>query len=143
MTGVDLPLDGSPQPPTRGPRFRLPASRGRLIWLALLLLIGTLLAVQVGRQVYENYSITQRAAELRVAIAELEAGNRSLRLQLDYWNSDAAVAAEARRQNWGHSGDQLLIIPPGAEVPLPAALTPAPPPTKPRLEQWLELFFGS
>ena len=144
MTGVDLPLERPPQPRGRGPRLRLNATRGGLIWLALLLLVGTLLAVQVGRQVIANYSITQRAAALRVEIAQMEAQNRALQAQIDYLTSDAFVAAEARRlQNLGHPGDRLLIIPPGAEVPLLAALVPAPPPAKPLLEQWLELFFGS
>jgi cell division protein FtsB len=143
MTGVDVPLERSPRPPARGPRLRLPASRGGLVWLSVLLLIGTLLAVQVGRQVYANYAITERAAALRAEIAAMETGNKALQAQIDYLTSDAFVAAEARRlQNLGHPGEQLLIIPPGAEAPLPAALTPAPPTAKPRLEQWLELFFG-
>jgi len=144
MTGVDVPLERSPRPPTRGPRLRLPASRGGLVWLSVLLLIGALLAVQVGRQVYANYAITERAAALRAEIAAMEAGNRTLQAQIDYLTSDAFVAAEARRlQNLGHPGEQLLIIPSGAEAPLPGALTPAPPPARPRLEQWLELFLGT
>ena len=38
-------------------------------------------------------------------------------------------------------GEQLLIIPPGAEAPLPEELARLQRP-KPLLEQWLELFFG-
>ena len=143
MTGVEVPSERPSKPSPRGPRVRLPASRGGLVWLALLLVIGMLLAVQVGRQVYANYSITERAAALQAEIAKMEARNRALQGQIDYLTSDAFVAAEARRlQNLGHPGDQLLIIPPGAEAPLPAALTPAPPAERPRLERWLELFFG-
>jgi hypothetical protein len=36
----------------------------------------------------------------------------------------------------------VLIIPPGAEQPLPTELAAALAPPKPLLEQWLDLFFG-
>lgn len=112
-------------------------------WLVALIVMGTLLAIQVGRQVYANYSITQESAALRQQITDIQAQNDALRRELDYLGSDAYVGAEARRlENLGHSGDQLLIIPPGAEASPPPATQPRVAPDKPLLEQWLELFFG-
>ncbi len=146
MTGIDLPAErggrgGRPTP--RGPRIRLPASRVGVTWLVVLLVVGGLLAIQVGRQVYANYSITQHATALQDQITAMERQNDQLRAELSYLQSDAFVSAEARRlANLGHSGDQLLIIPPGSAAKLPAALQPAAPAAKSLLEQWLDLFFG-
>jgi len=125
------------------PRLRRPTSRAGVTWLAALVVIGALLAIQVGRQVYTNYSITQQSAELRQQIAAIQAQNDVLRRQLAYLRSDAYVSAEARRlENLGRSGDRLLIIPPGTEVSPPPAAQPKLAPPKPLLEQWFDLFFG-
>ena len=146
MTGIEASAT-QPQPaPTPSPmrsRWRLPASRGGLAWLAVLLIIGTLLAVQFGRQVYANWAIGREAAAIEAQIAEVEAENARLQAELDYLRSDAYISAEARRlTNLGNPGDQVLIIPPGAEAPLPEELSKVPAP-KPMLEQWWELFFGT
>jgi cell division protein FtsB len=143
MTGIE-PSESQPQPskPPMRSRWRLPASRGGLAWLAVLLIVGTLLAVQFGRQVYANWAIGREAAAIEAQIAEVEAENAQLQAELDYLRSDAYISAEARRlANLGNPGDQVLIIPPGAEAPLPEELSNVPPP-KPMLEQWWELFFG-
>lgn len=124
-------------------RVRIPASRGGIAWIAVLLIIGTFLAVQIGRQVYASWSIGQQADAIRVEIAQMEARNQALRNELAYLNSKAFLAAEARRLlNLGLPGERVLIVPPGAEAPLPASLTRKAPPAKPPIEQWLELFFG-
>ena len=123
--------------------MRIPASRGGLAWIAVLLIIGTFLAVQVGRQVYTSWSIGQEADAIRAEIAAMEAHNEALRQELAFLNSKGFVSAEARRLlNLGLPGEHVLIIPPGAEAALPAALRDQAPPAKPPLEQWLELFFG-
>jgi cell division protein FtsB len=143
MTGIEASVD-TPQPaqPPSRPRWRLPASRGGMAWLVVLLIVGTLLAVQIGRQVYANWEIGREAARIEAQIAAVEAENAQLQAELDYLRSDAYVSAEARRlENLGNPGDQVLIIPPGAEAPLPDELTDIAPP-KPMLEQWLDLFFG-
>lgn len=125
------------------PRWRLPASRGGVAWLIVLLIIGTLLAVQFGRQVYANWEIGQEADRIEAQIAAIEAENAQLQAELDYLRSDAYVSAEARRlANLGDPGERVLIIPPGAEAPLPVELTALDPP-KPMLEQWLQVFFGA
>jgi cell division protein FtsB len=146
MTGIELPADRAGRggrPTSRGPRLRVPASRAGMTWLVVLVVVGGLLAIQVGRQVYANYSITGQAAALQDRITAMQQQNDQLRQELAYLQSDAFVSAEARRlANLGHSGDQLLIIPPGAEASLPAALQAAAPAPKPLLEQWLDLFFG-
>jgi cell division protein FtsB len=142
MTSLDLPARRA-TPPERPVRVRIPASRGGIAWIAVLLIIGTFLAVQIGRQVYTSWSINQRADAIRAEISAMEAHNDALRQELDYLNSRAFLAAEARRLlNLGLPGEQVLIIPPGAEAPLPAALTEEAAPAKPLVEQWLELFFG-
>lgn len=140
MTGIDIAAE-APPPAAPRRRPRLPASRGGLAWLVVLLIVGTLLAVQFGRQVYLNWEIGQRAVAIEAQIAAVEAENADLQAELDYLRSDAYVSAEARRlANLGLPGEQVLIIPPGAEEPLPVQL--AAPPPKPLLQQWVELFFG-
>lgn len=124
-------------------RLRIPASRGGLAWIAVLLIIGTFLAVQVGRQVYASWSIGQEAAAMRLEITTMKARNQALKQELTYLQSTAFLSAEARRLlNLGLPGEQVLIIPPGAEAALPASLQAKSEPAKPMLEQWLELFFG-
>jgi cell division protein FtsB len=140
MTGIDIAAQ-APPPSAPRRRLRLPASRGGLAWLVVLLIVGTLLAVQFGRQVYLNWEIGQRADAIEAQIAAVEAENADLQAELDYLRSDAYVSAEARRlANLGLPGEQVLIIPPGAEQPLPVQL--AAPPPKPLLQQWVDLFFG-
>jgi cell division protein FtsB len=143
MTGMEASVDApQPAPPRQRSRWRLPASRGGVAWLVVLLIVGTLLAVQFGRQVYANWEIGQEAARIEAQIAAVDAENAQLQAELDYLRSDAYVSAEARRlANLGNPGDQVLIIPPGAEAPLPEELTAVEPP-RPMLEQWFELFFG-
>jgi Septum formation initiator. len=142
MTGFEAsaPRQAPAEPPIR---VRLPASRGGLAWLAVLLIIGVFLAVQVGRQVYASWSIGQQADQVRAEISAIEARNAELRQELDSLNSNAYLSAEARRLfNLGLPGERVLIIPPGAEVALPPALVDKPKPPKPMIEQWLDLFFG-
>lgn len=112
--------------------------------MIVVVIVGVLLAFQLGRQVYANWEIGQRAAAIEAEIAAMEAENAELQRELDYLRSDAYVSAEARRlMNLGLPGDQVLIIPTGAEEPLPEALAAATNPPPPLLEQWVDLFFGS
>ncbi|HLE88912.1 MAG TPA: septum formation initiator family protein [Candidatus Limnocylindria bacterium] len=123
--------------------MRIPASRGGIAWIAVLLIIGAFLAVQVGRQVYASWSIGQEAEAVRAEIVAMEARNEALRRELEYLQSDAFIAAEARRLlNLGLPGEQVLIIPPGAAAPPPPPLREKAERPKPLIEQWLELFFG-
>jgi cell division protein FtsB len=111
--------------------------------MVVLVIIGAFLAVQLGRQVHANWEIGQRAQAIEQQIAAVEAQNADLARELAYLQSDAYVEAEARRlSNLGVAGEEILIIPPGAEQPLPDELTAVEPP-KPMLEQWVDLFFGS
>jgi cell division protein FtsB len=142
MTSLEL---NAPRrtPPERPVRVRIPASRGGLAWIAVLLIIGTFLAVQVGRQVYTSWSIGQEADAIRAEIAAMEAHNEQLRQELAYLQSKGFLSAEARRLlNLGLPGEHVLIIPPGAEAALPPALREPSAQGKPPLEQWLDLFFG-
>ncbi len=140
MTGIDVA--DAPPPAIRRRRLQLPASRGGLAWLLVLVLIGAFLTLQFGRQVYTNWEMGQRAAAVAAEIRALEEQNAELAAELDYLRSDAFVGAEARRlENLGTDGEKILIIPPGAEEPLPEELTALEPP-KPMLQQWLDLFFG-
>jgi cell division protein FtsB len=142
MTGIELPAD-SPRPAPSRPRWRLPASRGGVAWMVVVVIIGVLLAVQFGRQVYANWEIGQRAAEIEAEIAAVQAENAELQRELEYLRSDAYVSSEARRlMNLGAPGEQVLIIPPGAEQPLPEQLAAELAPPRPLLEQWVDLFFG-
>jgi cell division protein FtsB len=142
MTSAEIPAARA-TPPERPLRVRIPASRGGLAWIAVLLIIGTFLAVQVGRQVYTNWSTGQEAAAIRAEIIAMEAHNAALSQQLDYFNGKEFLSAEARRLlNLGLPGEHVLIIPPGSEAGLPPALREKPAPAKPPLEQWLDLFFG-
>ena len=130
--------------PRRGGRRRLqlPASRGGMAWLLVVVIIGAVLAVQFGRQVYQNWEMGQQARAIEAEIARIEVENAELARELEYLRSDAYIGAEARRlANLGTAGEEILIIPPGAEEPLPAELTVVAP-RKPMLEQWVQLFFG-
>ena len=110
--------------------------------LAVMVIVGAFLAVQFGRQIHANWEIGQQARAIEAEIARVEAQNEELGRELAYLRSDAYVSAEARRlENLGEDGEEILIIPEGAEQPLPAELTAVEPP-KPMLEQWWELFFG-
>ena len=112
--------------------------------MVVVVIIGILVAAQFGRQVYANWEIGQRASALEAQIAEIEAENVELRVELGYLESDAYISAEARRlANLGQPGDKVLIIPPGAETPLSAELAAAAQPPRPMLEQWVDLFFAS
>lgn len=123
-------------------RWRRPSTRGSLAGLVVLLVVAAFLAVQFGRQVYANWEIGQRAAELEAQIAAIEAENELLEAELGYLRSDAYISAEARRlANLGAAGDQVLIIPSGAEAPLPEEIAALQRP-KPLLQQWMDLFFS-
>jgi cell division protein FtsB len=142
MTGIDVSAD-QPRPAPPRPRWRLPASRGGMAWMVVVVIIGVLLAVQFGRQVYANWEIGQRAAAIEAEIAAVDAENAELQRELEYLRSEAYISAEARRlANLGAPGEQALIIPPGAEAPLPDELAAALAQPEPLLEQWLDLFFG-
>lgn len=145
MTGIDVSADAprpAPRPPQPRPRVRLPGTRQGMAWLVVLVIVGVLLAVQFGRQIYLNWEIGQRATAIEAQIASVEDENARLEQELAYLRSDAYLSAEARRlANLGLPGEQVLIIPPGAEEPLPEELINVAPP-KPLLEQWLDLFFG-
>jgi cell division protein FtsB len=144
MTGIDASAPPRPSSPEPRLRVTLPASRGGLAWLAVLLLIGSFVTFQVGRQVYASWSIGQEADRIRAEIAAVEAENEALQRELAYLRSDAYLSAEARRlTNLGRPGEHVLIIPPGAEAALPPAAQGATAPSGPLLEQWLDLFFGT
>jgi cell division protein FtsB len=137
MAGAELPIT-----PTRF-RLRRPRTRSGLLWAALLVLVASFLAIQVGRQVYASWAINQQVAAVRAQMAAVEARNAELQKELEFLQSPAYVSEQARRlQNLGRPGEQVLIIPPGAEQPLPASLLPPVEPPKPMLEQWFNLFFG-
>jgi cell division protein FtsB len=143
MTGIDLSAP-RPAPRRRRSRYTLPASRGGLAWLAVLLLVGAFVTFQVGRQVYASWSIGQEADRVRAEIAAMAEQNAQLQRELDYLQSDAYVSTEARKLlNLGVLNERVLIIPPGAEAELPAALQDKQEPPAPLLGQWLDLFFGS
>jgi cell division protein FtsB len=143
MTGIDLSAP-RPAPRRRRSRYTLPGSRGGLAWLAVLLLVGAFVTFQVGRQVYASWSIGQEADRVRAEIAALAEQNAQLQRELLYLQSDAYVSTEARKLlNLGYPNERLLIIPPGAEAKLPAALQETHEPSAPLLQQWLDLFFGS
>jgi cell division protein FtsB len=142
MTGMEASAKPTSAGPRR-PRVRMPATRRGLAWTIVLLIIGAFLAVQIGRQVYTNWEIGRRAEAIGAEIAAIEQQNEELRQELEYLQSDAYVGAEARRlANLGARGEEVLIIPPGAEEPLPEELSPSAEPI-PVLEQWVALFFGS
>ena len=113
-----------------------------MAWLAVLLVVGAFVAIQVGRQVYSSWSIDQEADAIRVEISAIADQNAELQRELDYLQSNAYVAVEARKLlNLGYWGERLLIIPPGSEVQAPESRRQQAP-AKPLLQQWLDLFFG-
>lgn len=143
MTGIDASAPPRPRPPEPRLRVTLPASRGSLAWLAVLVVLGAFVAFQVGRQVYASWSIGQEADRIRAEITAIEAQNATLQRELAYLRSNAFISAEARRLlNLGRAGEHVLIIPPGAEAAVPPALQEQATSAAPPIEQWLDLFFG-
>ena len=141
MTGIDVSAN-RPGPARRRPRYTLPASRGGVAWLAVLLVVGAFVAIQVGHQVYASWSIGREAEAIRAEIVVMEQQNAQLQQERDYLQSDAYVAVEARKLlNLGYAGERLLIIPPGSAARAPESRRQAAP-TQPLLQQWLDLFFG-
>jgi cell division protein FtsB len=141
MTGIEASAPTTRSTPMR-PRWRRPSTRGGVAGLVVLLVVATFLAVQFGRQVYANWESGQRVAQLEAQIAAIDEENDLLAEELGYLRSEGFVSAEARRlANLGAEGDQVLIIPSGAEAPLPEELAAANAP-KPLLEQWWAVFFG-
>jgi cell division protein FtsB len=139
MTGINA----SAPPPARPRRFALPGSRAGLAWLLAMVLAGSFLAIQVGRQVYASWSISQQADVVQQELSDLGAQNDALRRELAYLRSDAYISAEARKLlNLGRPGERVLIIPPGSAVAAPPAAAVETPDPPPLLEQWLDLFFG-
>jgi hypothetical protein len=142
MTGIDASAPRPARPDSRV-RVTIPASRGGLAWLLVLLLVGGFVLFQVGRQVYASWAIGQEADRIRAEIAAVEDENAQLQRELDYIESDAYISAEIRRlKNMGRPGEHVLIIPPGAQAAPPAAVEEEAAPATPLLEQWLQLFFG-
>ena len=125
--------------------------------MVVVLIVGVLVAVQFGRQVYANWESGQRVTEIEAQIAEVDAVNARLQEELDYLRSEAYISAEARRlANLGAPGEEVgerarpalqnpleeLLDLPGAEEPLPEELLPSTERPEPLLRQWVDLFFG-
>ncbi|MGH2462470.1 MAG: FtsB family cell division protein [Candidatus Limnocylindria bacterium] len=143
MTGAQGPAAQRASPPTPRP-IQFPRLRRRT--LIALLVVGAvgLIAFNVGRQAFIGWSVGEQAANLEAQVTAAEAENAALQRQLEYLRSDAYVTLEARRlRNLGYPGEQILIIPPGAAVPVPAGSVEAPPAERPLIERWIELFFGA
>ncbi|HET7521143.1 MAG TPA: septum formation initiator family protein [Candidatus Limnocylindria bacterium] len=142
MTGLDLSAAAGRAP--RRPRYTLPASRGGMAWLVVLLVVGAFVTFQVGRQVYASWSIGQEANRIRAEMNQIAIENAELRRELDYLRSDAYISQEARKLlNIGRPGERVLIIPPGSAVAPPPADDADTEPPPPLLKQWVDLFFGS
>lgn len=113
-----------------------------MAWLAVLLVVGAFVVLQVGRQVYASWSIGQEADAIRAQISAMADENAELQRELEYLQSDAYIAVEARKLlNLGYTNERLLIIPPGSEAQAPEARRQQAS-AKPLLQQWLDLFFG-
>jgi cell division protein FtsB len=101
------------------------------------------IALNVGRQSFVGWSIDQQAADLEAQVAAAEAENLELQRLVEYLQSDAFVTAEARRlRNVGYPGEQVLIVPPDAVVPVPGETIEPAAVERPILERWIQLFFG-
>ena len=113
-----------------------------MAWLAVLLVVGAFVVLQVGQQVYARWSIGQDADAIRAQIYAMAEENAELQRELDYLQSDAYIAVEARNlRNLGYANERLLIIPPGSEAQAPEGRGQQAP-AQPLLQQWLDLFFG-
>ena len=145
MTGPGHPATTAlPRAPRAPTPVRLPRLRRRTFTsLAVVAVIG-IIAFNVGRQSFLGWSVEQQAADLQAQVEAAQAENAALERYVDYLQSDAYVTAEARRlRNLGYAGEQVLIIPAGAAIPVPHGSTRAPADSTPLIERWLELFFGS
>lgn len=143
MTGIPM---GTEIPTAPSPvRFRRPRRlRRRTAALLIAAGISVLLTFNLGRQVVTNWTVGQEQAGAVARVAAAEAANAELQRYLDYLNSDAYTDAAARvLRPVGNRGEQLLIIPDGAQIHPAAIGQNASAADPPLLEQWLDLFFGS
>jgi cell division protein FtsB len=145
MTGTGHPATPAlPRAPRATTPFRLPRIRRRTLTTLAVVAVIAVIALNVGRQSFLGWSVEQQAADLQAQVEAAQAENAALQRYVEYLQSDAYVTAEARRlRNLGYAGEQVLIIPPGAAVPVPDSFADVPVAEQPLLEQWLELFFGS
>lgn len=142
MTGAQIQATRRELPPAPPP-LRLPRLRRRTLITLLVVASVGLIAFNVGRQAFVGLAIGQQAESLADQVAAAEAENAALQRQLEYLQSDAYVTAEARRlRDLGYPGEQILIIPPGAQVPAPPDSYTPPADERPMLERWIELFLG-
>ena len=110
----------------------------------MLLLVGTFVAFQVGREVYASWSISQEADRVRAEIAAMAEENTELQRELDYLRSDAYISAEARKLlNLGCVERAGADHPAGRRGGAAAGAADDDRSHPPLLEQWLALFFGS
>jgi cell division protein FtsB len=145
MTGTGHPATPAlPRAPRAPTPLRLPRLRRRTFTTLAVVVVVGIVALNVGRQSFLGLSVEQQAADLQAQVEAAQAENAALQRYVAYLQSDAYVTAEARRlRNLGYAGEQVLIIPPGAAVPVPGGEVQAPVEVKPLLEQWVELFFGA
>jgi cell division protein FtsB len=147
MTGTGHPatpaLARTPQAPRAPQPFLLPRLRRRNLTTLGIVAVIAVIALNVGRQSFVGWSIDQQAADLEAQVAAAEAENLELQRLVEYLQSDAFVTAEARRlRNVGYPGEQVLIIPPDAVVPVPGETIEPAAAERPILERWIQLFFG-
>jgi cell division protein FtsB len=147
MTGTGHPatpaLARTPQAPRAPQPFLLPRLRRRNLTTLGIVAVIAVIALNVGRQSFVGWSIDQQAADLEAQVAAAEAENLELQRLVEYLQSDAFVTAEARRlRNVGYPGEQVLIIPPDAVVPVPGETIEPAAVERPILERWIQLFFG-
>lgn len=109
--------------------------------MGVLLYLGLVTAGQTLR----TYQLHQEEDRLKEEIALLEAKNRSLQAQEEYYASDAYLEKSAREDlNLIKPGETAVVVIP-APTPTPAAPAAAPPaaPGRPAWQRWWEFFFGS
>jgi hypothetical protein len=143
-----LEVDDGDRPQGSPPRRRLPLrrlTRRHLTFVAGGVVAGWVALVIAGA-VGDSSAVNQRAADLRVENAALQARLDSIRREEQLVQSEAYVSLEARAYGMGRGNERAFTLQPGAPPPPRLKLLgedPSEGKASSPLDDWLTLLFGS
>jgi hypothetical protein len=146
VDALDLEADEGPQgaPPRR--RSPLAGLTRRHLTFAAGGLVAAWVALVIAGAVADSSAVNQRAADLRVENAALQARLDAVRREEQLVQSEAYVSLEARAYGMGRGNERAFTLQPGAPAPPRLRLLgedPAEGSASSPLDDWLTLLFGS
>jgi cell division protein FtsB len=82
------------------------------VWAWLILIVGLVLAVKTGMNVYRLWKLGGRVEDVQKQVVAAEAENKELQAKLEYVKSEDFVEKEARdKLGYGKPGEEIVVIP--------------------------------